>query len=72
TALFETLRAWRREEASRQGVPPYVIFHDQTLADIARGRPATREALAGIGGVGAGKLERYGPAVIEMVGSGER
>ena len=38
-ALFEALRAWRRERAAEQHVPPYVIFHDATLADIARRRP---------------------------------
>ncbi len=66
--LFESLRVWRREEAARQRVPPYVIFHDTTLADIARERPADRSALAAIGGVGQGKLERYGEAVLGLVG----
>ena len=65
--LFEHLRAWRREEASRQGLPPYVIFHDKTLQEIAAARPATLETLAGIGGVGASKLERYGEAVLRVV-----
>lgn len=65
--IFEHLRAWRRAEAARQHVPPYVIFHDQTLADIARLRPETRGALAQIGGVGQGKLDRYGVAVLEIV-----
>jgi ATP-dependent DNA helicase RecQ len=69
-ALFEALRAWRRGEASRQRVPPYVIFHDQTLADIARQRPAGLAALLAIDGVGQGKLERYGAAVLEIVGTG--
>ncbi|MEO8927595.1 MAG: DNA helicase RecQ [Caulobacteraceae bacterium] len=67
--LFETLRAWRRDEAARQRVPPYVIFHDRTLADIARQKPATRVALLAIDGVGQGKLERYGAAVLGMVGA---
>jgi ATP-dependent DNA helicase RecQ len=66
-ALFTTLRAWRRDEAARQRVPPYVIFHDQTLADIARARPQTRIALSAIGGVGQGKLDRYGEAVLDLV-----
>ena len=65
--LFEALRAWRRGEAARQGLPPYVIFHDQTLADIARARPRNRTALAAINGVGQGKLDRYGAAVLETV-----
>ena len=66
-ALFEALRAWRKGEAVEQAVPPYVIFHDKTLADIAAKRPATLDALAPIGGVGAGKLERYGEAVLKVV-----
>jgi ATP-dependent DNA helicase RecQ len=66
-ALFEALRAWRRAEAARQRVPPYVIFHDQTLADIAKARPSDRGALLGIDGVGQGKLERYGEAVLKIV-----
>jgi ATP-dependent DNA helicase RecQ len=65
--LFEALRAWRRGEAARQGVPPYVIFHDQTLVDIVQARPLTRESLSTINGVGQGKLDRYGSAVLEVV-----
>jgi ATP-dependent DNA helicase RecQ len=65
--LFDALRAWRREEASRQAVPPYVIFHDRTLAEIAGGKPRTPTALGRIGGVGQGKLERYGSAVLALV-----
>ncbi len=66
-ALFDALRAWRREEAARQAVPPYVIFHDSTLADIARDRPNSAAGLARIGGVGQGKLDRYGEAVLALV-----
>jgi len=68
-ALFDSLRLWRREEASRQRVPPYVIFHDQTLADISQHKPVTRAALLAIDGVGQGKLERYGAAVLQIVGA---
>ena len=67
SGLFEALRVWRRAEAARQRVPPYVIFHDQTLADIARAKPADLADLAEIGGVGQGKLERYGDAVLGIV-----
>jgi ATP-dependent DNA helicase RecQ len=66
-ALFEALRAWRREEAQLQHVPPYVIFHDATLAEIAAARPGTLGALAKAGGVGQGKLDRYGEAVLKVV-----
>ncbi len=48
-------------------MPAYVIFHDATLREITRLRPTTLTQLAGVGGVGAGKLERYGAQVIETV-----
>lgn len=66
-ALFEALRNWRKSEAARQHVPPYVIFHDRTLLDIASGRPTSPAALAKTGGVGQGKLDRYGDAVLRVV-----
>jgi ATP-dependent DNA helicase RecQ len=65
--LFEALRAWRREEAARQHVPPYVIFHDASLAAIASARPKSEAALRGVDGVGEGKLARYGEAVLKLV-----
>lgn len=67
--LFEALRNWRKVEAGRQHVPPYVIFHDKTLLDIAAARPASLASLAKTGGVGQGKLERYGQAVLSVVRS---
>ena len=63
-ARFETLRAWRRERAAEQHVPPYVIFQDKTLLDIARAEPGTLDALGRISGVGQSKLDRYGAAVL--------
>ena len=66
-ALFEALRTWRSTEANGQHVPPYVIFHDRTLAEIAAVRPASRAALAQVNGVGEGKLTRYGVAVMGVV-----
>ncbi len=68
--LFETLRAWRLEEARAQHVPPYVIFHDATLAAIAEARPRSTADLAAISGVGEGKLARYGEAVLKAVRGG--
>ena len=47
-ALWEVLRAWRLEEARRQELPPYVIFHDSTLTEVARRRPVSLAALAEI------------------------
>jgi ATP-dependent DNA helicase RecQ len=66
-ALWEALRAWRLEEARRQELPPYVIFHDSTLLEVARRRPSSLTSLAMIPGVGASKLERYGSAIIGIV-----
>jgi ATP-dependent DNA helicase RecQ len=65
--LFEALRAWRKERASEQAVPPYVIFHDRTLLDIAEARPTSLGQLGRLGGVGESKLKRYGEAVLEVV-----
>lgn len=65
--LFETLRAWRATEAKAQGVPPYVIFHDTVLREIAAVRPSTLDDLSEIKGVGASKLERYGALVLALV-----
>jgi ATP-dependent DNA helicase RecQ len=65
--LFEALRLWRRALAAEQKVPPYVIFHDTTLAAIARRRPANTDELARISGVGQAKLERYGADVLRVV-----
>jgi ATP-dependent DNA helicase RecQ len=55
------------EAARRHGVPAYVIFHDATLRSIALLAPSELDALAGISGVGVGKLERYGQAVLETL-----
>ncbi|MCA6307857.1 MAG: HRDC domain-containing protein, partial [Phenylobacterium sp.] len=65
--LFAALRAWRRAEAVRQKAPPYVIFSDRTLAEIATVRPADSAALSRVSGVGETKLARYGPAVLALV-----
>lgn len=65
--LFEALKAWRKERSGEQAVPPYVIFHDRTLLDIALSRPATLPTLARVGGVGEGKLARYGEDVLRVV-----
>jgi len=65
--LFEALRSWRAAIAKAQAVPPYVIFHDTTLRDIAAVQPATLAELAEIKGMGGTKLERYGAAVLQTV-----
>ena len=66
-ALFDALRARRRELAREQGVPPYVIFHDVTLEAMAERQPRTLEAFAALPGVGEKKLERYATTFIKVV-----
>lgn len=66
-SLLAQLKEWRREQARLQGVPPYVVFHDRTLLELAALRPADMEALAQVSGIGAAKLERYGEAVLSVV-----
>jgi ATP-dependent DNA helicase RecQ len=68
--LFEALRAWRRDTAQTQGVPPYVIFHDATLAAIVRAKPADLGALAGVPGIGEAKLRRHGTELLAVVLAG--
>jgi ATP-dependent DNA helicase RecQ len=66
---FAALKAWRAEVAREHNLPAYIVFHDATLAQMARERPATLEALAGIGGVGARKLEAYGQDILRLLQS---
>ncbi|WP_159592867.1 DNA helicase RecQ [Chelativorans xinjiangense] len=66
-ALFEVLREKRLELARHQGLPPYVIFHDRTLIEMATARPANRLELAAISGIGEAKLERYGDAFLDVI-----
>ncbi len=66
-ALFEALRSWRLAQAREQGVPPYVVFHDRTLIEIAGGRPASLAELGRVAGVGQAKLDRYGEAVLAVL-----
>ena len=65
--LFDALREHRRQLAQQQGVPPYVILHDRTLHAICAQRPADREQLAAVPGIGAQKLERYADGILRLV-----
>jgi len=65
--LFERLREARRSLATAAGVPPYVVFHDSTLREIAAARPHSLDELSKLSGVGASKLDRYGEAMLEAV-----
>jgi len=66
-ALFQALRERRREIARTQNVPPYVIFHDKTLIELAAARPGSRSEMARVPGVGDAKLDRYGPAFLAVI-----
>jgi ATP-dependent DNA helicase RecQ len=65
--LFEALRARRRDLAKEQGVPPYVIFHDSVLREMAEARPRDAWALGRITGIGQRKLDAYGDAFLEVI-----
>ncbi|WP_375194888.1 DNA helicase RecQ [Sphingobium sp.] len=65
--LFDALRACRRELAQEAGVPPYVIFHDSTLREMAEQRPASLTELGHISGVGQRKLDAYGDAFLAAI-----
>jgi ATP-dependent DNA helicase RecQ len=71
-ALVDDLREFRRSLAESRGVPPYVVFNDVTLDELARVRPASLETLAGVHGIGTAKLEQYGPAILEAVAHAAR
>ena len=66
-ALFQELRTVRSTLAKEQALPPYVIFHDKTLREMAAVRPQDLTALSFVSGVGAAKLERYGEAFLEVL-----
>lgn len=68
-ALFDRLRAFRLTLARSRGVPPYVLFHDTTLRELARVKPTSLDALRQIYGVGARKADDFGPAIVEAIRS---
>jgi ATP-dependent DNA helicase RecQ len=70
-ALFETLRQLRLEIARRLEVPPYVIFHDNTLKEMAALKPATEEQFLAIKGVGAAKARRYSAVFLDCIRTGQ-
>ena len=65
--LFDALRELRRSIAADAGLPPYVIFHDATLREMAETRPADRAGLSAISGVGARKLDAFGDAFLNLI-----
>jgi len=67
TSLFKALRKLRLEISKRENVPPYIIFHDKTLKEIARHKPASLEEMKDINGVGKVKLDKFGKRFLEVV-----
>ncbi|MBI4248268.1 MAG: RecQ family ATP-dependent DNA helicase [Elusimicrobia bacterium] len=65
--LFDRLRRLRRLIADKTGVPPYVVFHDSALVEMAALKPLTLDALRQVKGVGERKLERYGAAFLDVI-----
>ena len=65
--LFELLRKKRKEIADRMNIPPYTVFHDRTLKEMAAHLPQTRDGLSRIHGIGAAKLEKYGDVVLDII-----
>jgi ATP-dependent DNA helicase RecQ len=65
--IFDALRECRRDLAKEAGVPPYVIFHDSTLREMARIRPKSERDMALVSGVGERKLEAYGQAFLNVL-----
>jgi ATP-dependent DNA helicase RecQ len=70
--VFESLRAWRAATAKDQGVPPYVVFHDKTLREIAAVLPSSLEELSTVSGVGESKLAKYGDQILEVLAGDEQ
>jgi ATP-dependent DNA helicase RecQ len=64
---FEALKAWRGEVAREHNLPAYIVFSDATLRQMAAEAPDSLSALAGISGVGAKKLEAYGPEILRVL-----
>jgi hypothetical protein len=69
--LFERLKAWRRVIANRTNLPPFVIFHDTTLWNIARAMPRTEEQLLAVKGVGNSHIQKYGVDLLRLIGEGD-
>ncbi|VTX74025.1 DNA helicase RecQ [Limosilactobacillus oris] len=67
-ALFELLRQKRRELADKQGVPPFMVFSDKTLHDMAQVKPQTSRDFLEVNGVGQQKLARYGQLMMDVIG----
>ncbi len=65
--LFQSLREWRAARARKEGIPAYVILTNREMVEVVRARPETASALGAIDGIGEGKVERYGQAILERL-----
>ena len=65
--MFSDVKALRLKLAKQNNVPAYVVFSDATLIDMVAKRPATREEMLGVSGVGPSKLEKYGDLFLEAL-----
>ncbi|MDD3899545.1 MAG: HRDC domain-containing protein, partial [Syntrophomonadaceae bacterium] len=65
--IFELLRSLRKEIAQREGMPPYVIFHDSTLKEMSQRLPRDEYEMLTITGVGENKLKKYGKQFLEVI-----
>lgn len=65
--VYEALRAWRRQLAAARGLPPYLVLHNRTLAELAKWRPTTLADLRTIRGIGEAKATAYGPALLAVL-----
>lgn len=65
--LFDALRDWRKLRSEEDGVPPFVVFHDRVLTELARKQPVTLNQLMGISGVGTVKRDRYGAELVQVI-----
>ncbi|MBS1803268.1 MAG: ATP-dependent DNA helicase RecQ [Acidobacteria bacterium] len=68
-ALASQLKEWRMSEAKRLRVPPYCVLHDRTITAVALARPGNPRELLAIEGIGPGKVEKFGPAILKICGA---
>jgi len=66
-ALFKKMATLRKSLAAEENVPPYIIFHDKTLREMINKMPVDIQAMGHISGVGQAKLEKYGPAFLDII-----
>lgn len=69
SAIFESLKAWRKKIAEEENVPPYIIFGDKTLLDVAQKKPSSKRELLECYGIGNQKAERFGFSLLRIVRS---